>query len=588
MPDQMALRLQGLLQQVKDRRTNSVEQDWLLANAAWKNKRVRGHYRSSTFDYRIPMMRRAIERSVIRAVKIVIPGAQFFEVHPGNEWDLQNSKQADSVRAYMLYLTSERMLMRRLITATCRSLLLYGQATIKTGVRIENREVWPYARPVDTFSYYVWPETATLPSDYQLVFEEHMMPWAQYERERALLPEHIKRIQQGDLVAPTWAPHVTQRLSYSGLTEPTESGMATTETPARPMERFLSITEVWLLAEDGWLQVWVLWNHKDGAQIIRNHRSEYTWPPYWTALARPMAGEYYTNGQGQDLEGLDVWFNDVVNQMEEARTIAALPPALVDPDEAPRTDELPYGPRKVWKLKKEFTGLLEVPDTSAGSMRVVQLLMGLINSIGGSGQIAEGQPGRNMPRAGYAVSQLVSLGMADIEDTALLLEQECLTPMLKDLYRLTVEFMPRGQLIQIPGTEAFPDPRTLTAGELRGGWDFQWSGSLQSQDAQMRSQKLLSFAQVLVQASPWMQQAGYQVNWPDLVKMIWRDGLGERGLEKIVVRASPMQQGPDEGGGVPGAGGGGTGVPGRVPASPEDMERQLSRQFASMAGGTPG
>ena len=592
MLDEAAVKLAAILTQIKDRR-KTLEQEWLNSLAAWKNKRVRSQYSSpdSRFQYRVPAMRRVIERSVVRSTQMLLPNPQFFEIYPGHEFDVANSQAANAVRAYMLFLLTRKIQTRRLLTQITRSLLLYSRAIVKTGVKIETtkgvKRVWPTVRPVDPFSFYVWPETASETDVVQMIFEHHMMPWQVYEAEQARLPQAIKKIPQSELVKPVWEYHIQERLANTGLTDPTDVSVAQPETP----EKFLSLSEVWLRSQGQWFTLWLLWNHIDGPMLIRQHPSLYAEPPYRYALARPLIGEHYTNGQGQDIESLDVWFNDLINQMEEARTIAALPPVSVDPDEAPRTENMQYGPRQIWKVRPEFVKMLDIPDTSGASLRVAQLVLGLINSIGGSGTVAEGQPSRNMPRAGYAVNQLVSLGMADIKDVAEILEQEILTPMLQDIYDLTLDFVPHDQVINIPGSEAFPDPRSITTTGLLGSWDFRWVGSLQQQDAQMRSQKLMSFAQLLVQAAPILQQAGYTVNWPDFIKSIWRDGLGERGLDQIIrsltdqeKQAMMAQQMQAQGGGQSQQGFL-NGQVRSIPQTQEDLVRQLSRQFASQAGG---
>jgi flavorubredoxin len=39
-----------------------------------------------------------------------------------------------------------------------------------------------------------------------------------------------------------------------------------------------------------------------------------------------------------------------------------------------------------------------------------------------------------------------------------------------------------------------------------------------------------------------LAQQGYTINLPDLIKMVWRSGIGVRGLDNIVVTLGEMQQ----------------------------------------------
>ena len=584
MQDEQAVKLAQMVKEVTGRRV-PIETSWLAILRAWKNSSDNAQYHSPTFKYRVPALRRAVERSVTRATQALLPGPQFFEVKPGHEFDVANGQQADAVRAYMTFLLTRKIKARRLVTQLARSLYLYGRSIVKTGIRVERRfgtrTVWPTARAVDPFMFYVWPETASETEDITMIVEQHMMAWESYESEAQALPKAIVPIRRVDLTKPVWVDTLIERLGRSGFADPSDVPAAST-VPSR-QEGFLAISEVWLRSAGQWVMIWLLWNHRDGPKIIRQHASLFPEPPYRIALARPLSNEHYTNGQGDDLRDLDTWFNDTLNQMEDARVATALPPICIDPDEAPRLEELQFGSRIPWRIKPEFAKVLDIPDTSVASLRVAQFAFGLLNTIGGSGQVAEGQPGRNMPRAGYAVNQLVSLSMADIKDVAEILEQENLTPMLQDLYDLTLDFIPHSQVIRIPGSEAFPDPRAVTTASLLGSWDFNWTGSLQSADVQMRSQKLLSFAQILTQASQQLIASGYKVNWPDLLKMVFRDGLGERGLEQIILPLSEEEKAQMAAATQGGQGGPGVQARG-IPQTQDDMVRQMARQFQTLAG----
>ena len=204
--------------------------------------------------------------------------------------------------------------------------------------------------------------------------------------------------------------------------------------------------------------------------------------------------------------------------------------------------------RALWQFNgdpRQLMQYFQLPDTSPGQLRAWQIYQGLIDRNAG-GTIAEGQPGRNMPRAGGAVNNLVSLAMADTEDVASLIEQEVMTPSLADIFYVSGEFIPDDQLIRIPGAyELFGDksPKVVLRKQrdLIGDFEFDWVGSLQFQDDSVRAQRLMVFLSQMPILAPMLQQQGFMFNVVDLVKMIWRYGLGERGLSKVVI---PIPGGP--------------------------------------------
>jgi len=170
----------------------------------------------------------------------------------------------------------------------------------------------------------------------------------------------------------------------------------------------------------------------------------------------------------------------------------------------------------------------------------------MMQSMGGTGTIAEGQPGRNMPRAGGAVNNLVNLSMADVQDMAELIEQEVLTPGLSDIYKVS-SFIPDSQLMRIPGGKVMyhgsnKQSNVLRSKDIRGDYEFEWIGSLQFQDEAQRAERGMIFLNMIPTLAPMLQAQGYAFNVPELVHFAWRYMLGERGLNKIVVQLPKQAQ----------------------------------------------
>ena len=184
---------------------------------------------------------------------------------------------------------------------------------------------------------------------------------------------------------------------------------------------------------------------------------------------------------------------------------------------------------------------MQPPVTSTNQLRAWQIYLSMINSMAGTGTIAEGQPGRNMPRAGAAMNNLISLGLADVQDLAELAEQEVLTPGLSDIYAVSRDFIPQDQLLKIPGAKGSYGS-ILKPSDIFGEYEFEWIGSLQFQETAQRSQQLLVFLNMFPAIAPYLQQQGYAPDMVALVRMIWRYGLGERGLSDILVKMNELVQ----------------------------------------------
>jgi len=73
-----------------------------------------------------------------------------------------------------------------------------------------------------------------------------------------------------------------------------------------------------------------------------------------------------------------------------------------------------------------------------------------------------------------------------------------------------------------------------------------WVGTLQAQDFQVRSQRLVELAQLIgqffepLQAS--LERQGKRINIAGLFQRIWREGMGERGADTLIEDLSPQER----------------------------------------------
>lgn len=520
-------------------RRRLVEQRWLNNRRTWFNLPVDDRFRGSDSSalYRIPAARRALERSIVRCVKLLTPNVKWFEVAPMSGVSQQKLTNVDK---YMWYVLRKRIKSKSNISQLVRSMFMYGECHLKTSIAVRNGQVWPTHRVVDPFAFYRFPETVSTTDEAEVVFEDFLFS---YERYETFFKKGIVDVDlTNDLTKPDWPYHLTERLAYQGITDPTADVDIAIQRVGDQLEKttaaFVSLTEMWITKEDKLYQVYIAWNTKRGPKVVGFIESVYDTPLYRSAIHRPLPGEMYTNSFTEDVVQLDGLVNDQLNQFHEA---VDKEQGFIAMHGAQRHDSWKFKGSAIWMLQddpKDIMQFIQPPNTSTNLLRAFQIDLGLINSMGGSGTIAEGQPGRNMPRAGTAVNNLINLGMADLQDVAELIEQEVLTPGLSDIYKVSQQFLPDSQLMMIPGGEALYNGQKSTIIkklDIIGDYEFEWVGSLQFQDEAMRSQRLLIWLNMLPQLAPMLQQQGYAFDVVGLVRMIWRYGLGERGLADVVI-----------------------------------------------------
>lgn len=547
-PRSQASQLGALVQDLRSRRL-PIEQDWLNFHKAWRGIRTRSWFNSEVFKNFIPAMRRAIEKNVIKLTQMLLPSPEFFEVYPGEEGDDAEGAKAESVRAYFLYLFAKRIRIKSLVSQLGRTFYLYGRAICKSGVKVEPisgvPQVWPTARAVDPFTFYHWPETVPSLDDAQVLAEDNLMPYDVFKAH-----QDAKRITNvpplSELTEPEWPWYWGQRLNVSGIPSPSSTGGDTQarKDAATTPPKFMAITEVWYRKGDAWEMCWLLWNCTNGPVLIRTHQPVTSRHPYHMAVARQLPGEAYTTGMGDDLEPLQILLNDQWDMTLEGQAMSFAPIAVIDPSLIGRSGSFKYAPRAKWFCDPKSTTFLQAPDTADTGYKGIGVTTQLIESFSADNPISNGMPTRGMPRAGFAVSSMVNLALADIKDAAATIEDEILTPMMADIYQLTILLMPDDQRVKIPGTRNFP-PRSVKPQDLAGDYEFRWVGSLQSQDMQVRAQRLITTIGTLGKLGPQLQQdlaaKGKRINWEAILKRVWRDGLGERGADSIVVDMTPQE-----------------------------------------------
>jgi len=599
-------------------RRNTLTDKWILNYSAWRGNHTRSFFKSDTFGHFIPAARRVVERFVTRGAQMLIPSSEFFEVYPTDEMNDELGKKAEATKAYLLYIFRKKIKVYSFTKQLLRCLKLYARAIVKTGIKLEDSSagssIWPTARVVDPFMFFVWPEIVTDMDNAQMLIEDNVMPWETYRA--AMEAGQAETILRAQLTAPEWPNHITRKLSEQGIPNPGE-GASDPNTASRipsdaddnpkkpkPVENFLFISEVWMRRGTSWWFVWLLWNIEGGPRIVKVGKKFFNRSSYRMAVGRELPGEHYTTDMMDDVEPVQVLLNDQVNLTLEGQAVNFAPPTVVDPDMVSRASSLVFRPRALWLANPAGVKFLQPHDTTKTGYLGIQFTMGLMDTFSGSSPLAEGQPTRNLPRAGFAVSSLLSLSLADIKDSAILIEDNILTPILGDLYRITIDLVPESQVIKIPATAAMTSGRRLKTKDMEEDFEFAWVGSIQSQDLQVRSQRLIALLDVFGRFAEPIQRdleiSGKKIRWDVIAKRLWREGLGERGADTIIGEITTeerkvmldnklaelailrAQQRAQRGQGVASAAGGG--IDDETASALEDLAKQTEQQALDLGG----
>lgn len=553
-----------------------IEMEWLENYQAWQGWPSQ-RYLQQTSDggirYFIPSLRRAIERNVTRGTKLLMPNMDWHQTLP---FDGRSHQNAEAVHSVMRYIYQKKIPTKHNISSLLRCINLYNFGGYHTSVVIQRNEVWPYQRTFDPFSFYVFPETASTIDEALLLFEDTIIPYQVYmsfvNEENPNLSIY-EPLQANELHKPEWPYHLIQRLAYRGLTAPDDYTVGKTSnqqlTDEQLQERFdqtrdtlnsqstkafVALSKVYFRMGSKWYYTVIARNLSGGgdskynAKIVRLDETE-NQPLYRWTTTRPLPGELYTNSQADDIRTLQNISNTALSQIEANRSAFAEPPLLADATVVGRMESKLLGNRKLWLTEgapKDMFMQLDVQDGFSKGLTAYQVYLGLIDK-GSGGTLAEGQPGRNMPRAGFAANRLLDVALVDVEDISDTVEQEVLTPGLSDVYHVMLESIPDKQLIKIPNK----NPNLIKAykrKDLYGDYSFSWIGSLGFQDTELRANKFTQLFQVLFNPNilqlllQQLAQQGMTIDIVGLLNTYYSYGIGERGLGDLIIPMTPQQQ----------------------------------------------
>ncbi len=551
-----------------EERRKSVEAEWLEDYRAWQGwpsqYYIQQHSNGGIY-YFIPHVRRAIERNVKRGTKLLMPNLDWHTTLP---FDGKSHENAEAVHAAMRYIYQKKLPTKRNISTGLRCLQLYNFTVLNTSVIIQNTEAWPYQETIDPFNFYIFPDTAFSSQQAQVIFEKCIIPYQLYssfvdpdDEEKSLYEE----IKASELTEPVWPYHLVERLAYRGLTTPSDFSIGygntrtvssttlesnrqkVTESLTKQSKAFVSLTKVYFRVASIWYYAVICTNVTGGDKIVRLDNTEKI-PLYRWTNTRPLPGELYTNSATDDIRVLGNLVNNALSQVENNRRQHAEPPLLMDAALNSRTESKVYGNRRIWFTDgnpNEGVLQLQSNDTAAEGLRAYQIYLSAIDR-GTGGSVAEGEPGRNMPRSGGAATTMLNMALVDIEDDADTYEQEILTPGLADIYHVILEYVPDSQLLKIPNKnpQLIKQYRKV---DLTGDYSFTWSGALNFESIEEKAGKFFKLLEILAnpQTLPLLlaqlAEQKQTIDFVSLLKTGYSYFLGEKGLGDLLIPMTPEQ-----------------------------------------------
>lgn len=536
----------------------------------WAARHDSNAYNGRTRAY-LTTGRRVIENWVAMLKRMAFPvSGRWFEVQAKT---IPSEDRAEVVQALLQEYLTRYVNLRRKSSPLLRGLVILGTQPIDQGWKLDARDVptveeivamagsdkparlqetvkrvvdylGPTIRPVDFFRWYMWPTTVNDLTDAELCFEDFL----QDPRELAVLakkpilpgnkdlgfhidPKAWKRAEEllprGDGAGDKWQEQ-RSRLQARGFHAPMTQG-----DKAPTMDCIKGYWHTMFRGDDApkWYEVVIAGD--DIALRVREVSKLSGQPSYHTPKFVEVLEEFYGYGLPAAFDSAHYLLNDIFNQGADALTWSLNPIAGVDPDAIQDHTSLKMKPGAKWlvRLPRQSIAWMEPPkESGVVALQSVQQLVGLINDVGGVQPFAPGGQtqgkGRSINTLG-GLQMLASEGQLQASDVVQAMEDLWLNPMLRRMYDDSMQLLDEPLMLNVTGVGGAALVQTrVTRSTLIGEFDFRWLASVYQYNAEVRSQQMLGFLQVVSRIPPEILAAdNTKVRVGEFLRMIYSDGL---------------------------------------------------------------
>lgn len=503
----------------------------------------------------IPAVRKGVEKLVTTWIRETFPNDQWWDVRPTAS---EFAKNIDGQKALMTVQLQRRMKVKRRCRPAYRQLALYGSSPVKVPwhseqrtevtvavedgqpvVKKETKTLYddPDFRPIDFFSFGVYPMTVMDVDDAKLVYEDMIVEVAEVERDTTNYAniEAAKQGAGGGTTGSQAFQYRKQRLQELGITEDETSD-----------KDFLFLTECYTQFdfEDQWQLglepaiITLAW----GETVVRVQRNPYRRPPYFVFKDLEMISEFFAHARTEATDRLQIILNDIVNQDLDAAAFANNPVCTYDPNEVEDAQAIAIYPgAKIPVPSMKF----DRPPEAAFSQKEKaaffnQMILDMLGAPSGVSPSPAASGTSRGARTFGGMQMLMASANSEAKEVVEFQEDAVWEPMLQWMAWLNATFMSDDRTLQTAGKDGVPV--TVSRETFQGDYAYEWMGTTTVQNQTMRSAGLLVFANV---APKMPMPPGTMINGPHILKEWWRD-QGFKDADQVVMTMGQQEMVPPQ------------------------------------------
>jgi hypothetical protein len=570
-----------LLPLVKRVRTDrkQMRETWLRYYWLWACVRDQQAYsgRSQTF---IGTTRKIIENWTRRIVRDLFPSSTDGWFANKAMRRAFESREA-TIHTLFQYFFTKHTQLRRQATPWVRQGVTLGTSPVKVVWRHEEREIemlrdvfdeegnptgnWkrvvervtdfvgPTFRPVDLHAFFVYPVTVQDVNDAEAAWEELLVP-RERVRQLAKTPVHPDDDDQGmmfenveellELVSTTGSSGKARdkfdaearRLSDKGFTHRLDMRL-----PAalRPID-YTELTWKRDLLGTGKPQRWLIGIGADQVPVRIQQVPFWHGRAHWLAMKfLEVQNEFYGHGLPELIDRLNYTLIDVADQATDALVWCMNPITVVDMFAVQDPTSLRMRPGAKWLAQIAGVKFIEPPkETAAVGFQAVSQYRSLMHELADIVPLQGGIP-KSRGRAKESTSGMqlaITEAQIDVKEVVESVEVSVMVPFLRMTHSLAQQFMPDKLILQVAGADgASMVEKQITPQDVIGDFEFEWLGSVQSTNLQVRAQQLLTFFGIVSKIPPEVYASqNIEVDLKYLLREIYGTGLGMRGADRVI------------------------------------------------------
>jgi hypothetical protein len=559
-----------------------LRERWLRYYRIWSVRHDQQGYRGRTNTY-FPLGRRWIEQWVTRLKRDLFPDQDWFACRALRE-DFEARVPAKV--ALQKYWMRRHMRLRKHALPWLRQLVLYGTSPVRNVWRCVEHEqtvlrdvldddgspsgktrehiekvadfLGPTFEPVDVFAFYVWPPTAAGLAEATLAFEDRCVPRSRvyqladrpldpsdpsagnvYEGVGTLVDLYDTAVANrtgGSSRDPAKYDALAQRLADKGFTAPLDQNVPAALRP-------LDLTEcMWTVDLEDDPAPYLVTLGADEVPLRVQRRPFFHGGSQWLCgRFVQLPEEFYGRGLCELFDYMQYFVNDLGNQSGDAFIWSTNPIAVVDIGAVQDPTSLRMAPGAKWLANPAGVQFTTPPQGAAqAGFEAVSQYVGLADTLVAP---TPARPVGTVSQQGAQDSAGLAAQLADsavdLRAVVEALEDDVFVPLLERSDILTQQCLDRDIILKVAGADGLElVEHPVTVADLVGEYEWEWLGTTNALNQQVRAQQMVQGIALLGQVPPDQLAAqGVTIDWPYVLRTFWSVGLGLPDADRVVKTA---------------------------------------------------